>query len=90
MLTLLESPSGAAQLGRCQVLGLGFDGSLVDSPEWPAGPRREEHARERMLGKTRRTRRGPASHSDAVTSPMIDGVAPPPGPLPPDSGAALS
>ena len=36
-----------------------------------------------MLGKTRRTRRGPASHSDTATSPIIiNGVAPHPDPLP--------
>ena len=44
-------------------------------PEWPAGPagRRTVSG---MLGKTRRTRRGPASHSGTATSDGSFGAKP--------------
>ena len=51
----------------------------------PPGPGGRSTHVSGMLGKTRRTRRGSASHSDAATSPIIiDGVAPSPCPLPPE------
>ena len=56
---------------------------LVGLPEWPAGRAGCRTHVCGMLGKTRRTCRGPASHSDTATSPIIvNGVAPHHAPLP--------
>ena len=49
---------------------------VVDLPECPPGPGGRRTHVTGMLGKTRRTRRGPASHSDTATPPIIvNGVA---------------